>query len=438
MWTELRARFEQAVARVRQRRAPALLAAARDVARKVPLIRLTLPVARPARPQLSRLRIVRPGNRPMRVVFESAVVHEKYSLRSRVLQRGARLVLKPLMHWMPLNDRTIHALRRIDRLSARGPRSRYVEPYRFELGGVPVESMTHRYGPSSDMTVLYLHGGGFLSCGIETHRRACERLALYTGGSVISVDYVQLPDGCVADSVQDAINAYEALLQMVEHPDKIVVAGDSAGGYLTMKIAELATRRGLTPPAALLTFSPLLSLDFDRDDKAIERVSRMRDAYLPRRRIALVRERWVPEGASIEGYASPLLATSYINSPTFFVAAEDEILRPEVEAMALQLADRGVEVETHLWRGQIHAFPVLADAIPESREALKLAATFARIAVGELDRAAEFDAAADADAHEEPIVGEIVSEAAEPAAEEIIDVELEGDTGRRRWFFQAS
>ena len=438
MWSELRARLQQAVANLRLRRAPLILTAVRDVARRLPSPRLLVP-ARTSRPQLTRLRIVRPGNRPMRVVFEQAVVHEQYSFRSRVLQRGARLVLKPLMAWVPLNDRTVRALRRIDRLAARGPRSRYVQPHQFELGGVRVESMTHRYGPSSDMTVLYLHGGGFLSCGIETHRRACERLALYTGGQVISVDYVQLPEGDVAASVQDAISAYEALLEMVEHPDKIVVAGDSAGGYLTMKIAELATRRGLTPPAAVLTFSPVLSLDFEREDKNIVRVSRMRDAYIPKRRIALVRERWVPEGSSIEGHASPLLATSYINSPAFFVAAEDEMLRPEVEAMALQLSERGIHVETHLWRGQVHAFPVMADAIPESRQALKLAADFARIAVGELEREAEYDAAADPDAHEEPIVGEMVNDDDVPeGGEDIIDVELEGDTGKKRWFFQAS
>jgi triacylglycerol lipase len=438
MWSELRARLLQAVANVRRSRAPLILTAVRDVVRRLPSARLLLP-DRSSRPQLSRrLRIVRPGNRPMRVVFEQAVVHEQYSFRARVLQRGARLVLKPLLAWVPLTDRTVRTLRKIDRLSSRGPRSRYVQPYRFELGGVPVESMTHRYGPSSDMTVLYLHGGGFFSCGIETHRRACERLALYTGGQVISVD-VQLPEGSVADSVQDAISAYEALLEMVEFPDKIVVAGDSAGGYLTMKIAELATRRGLTPPAALLTFSPLLSLDFEREDKDVVRVSRMRDAYLPKRRIALVRERWVPEGSSIEGYASPLLATAYINSPSFFVAAEDELLRPEVEAMALQLSARGVDVETHLWRGQVHAFPVMVDAIPESRQALKLAADFARIAVGELDRDAEYDADVDPDAHEEPLVGELVSDGDVPDdGEDIIDVELEGDTGRKRWFFQAS
>ena len=386
-----------------------------------------------------KLRIARTQPGPMRVVYENAIVHEKFSLRARVVQRGARVFFKPLMYWMPLSDRTIRAIRAADGLSARGPRSRYVEPVRFELGGVPVESMTHRHGPDSDMTVLYFHGGGFFSGRIETHRRICERLALYTGATVLSVDYVQLPDGNVADSVQDAITAYEALLDMVAAPDKVVVAGDSAGGYLTFKVAELATRRGLTPPAALLTFSPLLSIDPDRDDKAIVKVTEFRDAYLPRHRIATIRQRWLPEDATIEGYASPLLATNYINSPAFFVAAEDEILRPEVEAMALQLSARDIDVEIHMWRGMVHAFPVLADAMPESRQSLVLAADFARRAVGE-EKATE--PLVDPHAHEETVIGELVNdEEADVDGDEaeIIDVELTGPgaDSRRRWFFQA-
>ena len=394
-----------------------------------------------AREVVRKLRIARAQSSPMRVVYENAIVHEKFSLRARVVQHGARAILKPFMHFMPLSDRAIRALRAIDRVSARSPRSRYVEPVRFDLGGVPVESMTHRYGPSSEMTVLYFHGGGFFACGIETHRRICERLALYTGATVISVQYTQLPDGTVADSVRDAITAYAALLDMVADPDKIVVAGDSAGGYLTFKVAELATRRGLAAPAALLTFSPLLSLDPERDDKAIVKVTEFRDAYLPRHRIATIRERWLPEGATIEGYASPLLASAYINSPAFFVAAEDEILRPEVEAMALQLADRNVDVEIHLWRGMVHAFPVLADALPESRQALMMAAEFARRAVGE-----STETLVDPRSHEEVVVGELVGDSEATTAgdavddgAEIIDVELSGygTDGRRRWFFQA-
>jgi len=352
----------------------------------------------------SHVRMMLPGRGPMRVVFDKAVVHESYSFRARVLQRAARLVFKPMLRFTPLNDRSFATIRAFDKLSARRPRSPYVESVRFDLGGVPVESMVHRYGTISDMTILYLHGGGFFSGSIETHRRICERLARKTGATVISVDYVQLPEGSIADSVQDVITAYEALLELTVHPDKIVVAGDSAGGYLTMKVAELANRRGLQAPAALLCFSPLLSIDPEREDKAVQRIIRQRDAYLPVHRIAQIRERWLPEGSAIEGYASPLHAAAYITSPTFLVAVEDEILRPEVEAMALLLAERGVEVETHLWRKQVHAFPVLAKVLPESEMALQLAADFARRAVGELDR----PPVVDPDTHDEVIVGELV------------------------------
>jgi monoterpene epsilon-lactone hydrolase len=340
----------------------------------------------------------------MRVVYDQAVVHENFSVTSRVLQRLTRIVFKPVLRITPINERSFAAIRRLDALHERRKRSPFVSFRVHELGGVRVEEMTHRYGPDSDMTLMYLHGGGFFSGSIVTHRRICERLARKTGATVVSVDYVQLPEGSIAESVQDAISAYAALVDVSDHPDKIVVAGDSAGGYLTMKVAELASRRGLPAPAALIGFSPMLSVDPDREDKGIERIIRARDAYLPVQRIAKIRERWLPaDGAQIEGCASPLDAADTIDSPTFLVAVEDEMLRPEVEAMALLLSERGVEVETHLWRKQVHAFPVLAGVVPESDMALQLAADFARRAVGELDR----EPTVDPHSHEQPLVGEM-------------------------------
>lgn len=342
------------------------------------------------------------------MVYGEAIVHETVSVRTRVLQRAIRMLLKPTLALAPLNDRTLRTMRSFNRLSARGPRSRHVHPRVRELGGVPAETMTHRFGPDSQMTIMYLHGGAFISCGIETHRRVCERLAYLTGATVHSVDYTQLPEGDVAASVADAIAAYEAVLAEAADPTKVVVAGDSAGGYLAMKVAELAGRRGWQAPAALLTFSPLLSVDPDREDKNVVRVRRPRDAYLPSRRVAKLRERWLPEGSAIEGYASPLHAWRYISSPTFFVAVEDEMLRPEVEAMALLLAQNDVTVETHLWKHQVHAFPVAADLFPEAREALQLAADFARRAIGET--VPEREPATPQES--EPLVGEIVDEVA--------------------------
>jgi acetyl esterase/lipase len=382
---------------------------------------------------------------PMRGVYQQAVLHDTYSVRARLVQRAARVFMQPVMRFAPLNRTTMHAIRTLDRASARAPRSRYVVPIAYELGGVGVESMTHRLGPTSDMTILYFHGGAFLSGSIQTHRRICETLARLTGANVISVDYVQLPEGAVADSVQDAIHAYEGLLDICLDPDKIVVAGDSAGGYLAMKVAELAKRRKLQAPAAILCFSPMLSLDPEREDKAVERIHPVNDAYLPPKRLPRIRALWNPKGSTIEGFASPLHASAYISSPVFMTAVEDEMLRPEVEAMSILLADRGVEVDTHIWRKQVHAFPVLADLLPESRHALRLAAEFARIAVGELEREVAEEPAgfapvddhlladevwldesvADAFVDGETVVGEIVLP--EPVEEEILESEFEDD-----------
>jgi acetyl esterase/lipase len=292
--------------------------------------------------------------------------------------------MRPVLRWLPMNATTFRMIASLERAVNRRWTSPWVELTEHRLGDVRVECMRHRLGPASDLTILYFHGGGFFSGSIATHRRICANLARFSGAGVVSVDYVQLPVSAVAASVQDCINAYAGLLDECRHRDKIVLAGDSAGGYLAMKVAELATRRGLQAPAAILAFSPLLSLDPEREDKAVRRIDPIHDAYLPRRRIRGMRALWRPEGSIIEGFEAPLDASEYITSPTFMTTVEDELLRPEVEALSVLLADHGVRVDTHIWRKQVHAFPFLADFLPEGRQALQLAAAFARSAVGEL------------------------------------------------------
>ncbi|WP_293785784.1 alpha/beta hydrolase [uncultured Aeromicrobium sp.] len=334
--------------------------------------------------------------RPLRAVHADAVLHDNPSPRARLLDRGTRLTIKPLLRVVPIHDRMFARLRSMERYKPRVPNEGVVSQS-IELGGVRAERMEPAAGRTSQVTILYFHGGGFFTGSVESHRSLCERLVMETGGVVVSVDYVLLPEGTVADAVDEAITAYEALLGEVEHPDKIVVGGDSAGGYLTMKVGELATRRGLQPPAGLIGFSPLLSLDPERTDKNVVRVSPMRDAYLPISRVATMRELWLPEGAVIEGFASPLHASAYIQSPVHLVAVEDEMLRPEVEAFALLLTDKGVDVETHLWRGQLHAFVSLVDIVPDAELALTLAAQFARRCVGEEPEQPVVDAAAESE-----------------------------------------
>lgn len=340
----------------------------------------------------------------MRSVHTAATFHDTPSPRARVVGRGARMTVKPLLRLAPADARTF---RRIQRWAGRVRRavSPDIAAEVTEIGGVPGEVMAPVGGPTSGLTMLYLHGGGFFTGSVSSYRGLLEAMVRATGGTVFSIDYRQLPDHGVAESVQDAISAYIDVVARAVDPTKVVVAGDSAGGYLTMKVAELARRRGLQIPAALIGFSPLLSLDPDRQDKNVLRVDKVREAVLPVNRVAAMRELWLPDDAVIEGFADPLHATAYITSPTHLVAVEDEFLRPEVEAFALLLDDKGVEVDVHLWRGQVHAFPLMADVLPDAALAVKIAAEFALRHIGE-SPAIEID---DAAAEPEALEGELAT-----------------------------
>lgn len=309
----------------------------------------------------------------MRVIHEGALTHAEFSPRATWVNRIARWVLRPILRWTPLTDQILAKIQSFDR--AVSPAHDIVSST-SSFGGVPGEMFWPRGGARSTTTYLYFHGGGFIAGSVNSYRRLLEHIARVSGATVVSVDYRQLPHANLAETVQDAMASYEALLESAEDPRRIVVGGDSAGGYLTFKVAELARRRGLIEPAVLLGFSPLLSLDPANRRKIAERIVRVREAYLPPHRVAEIRKRWLPEGAVIEGFADPFNAVAYISAPTFLIAVEDEMLRPETEAFAMRLAASEVEVELHIWRKQVHAFPLLVEFVPEARVAVSDAVAF--------------------------------------------------------------
>src|SRR5690606_24170309 len=196
--------------------------------------------------------------------------HDRSSRVALILLWVVRILFKPILSLWPSNDFGIAVLGRlswvVDRIT---PTPRAVHVTQTELGGVPGDRIISPKPVDDaldDATILYFHGGGFIFCGPSTHRQLCVQLALDSGAPVYSMDYRQVPAVPIAGSVQDAMDAYTALLEVADDPTRIVVGGDSAGGYLAVKVAELAARRGIQRPAAVIGYSPLLNLDLDKHD----------------------------------------------------------------------------------------------------------------------------------------------------------------------------
>jgi acetyl esterase/lipase len=222
--------------------------------------------------------------------------------------------------------------------------------------------------------VLYFHGGAFVSCGVATHRHAVALISRSCQLPVLSVAYRQLPTVRLGGSVDDCLTAYQWLLDQGFDPSKVVFAGDSAGGHLAFATALAAAEQGLPQPAGIVAASPWL--DFDSTGK-LAHPNANRDAYAPVSKLSKLTRLLLGDLADA-AQRSPVNQDLTGLPPVLLIAAEGEMLRLDAEVMADRLAEADVPVTLQIWKGQVHAFPVLGDLLPESRAALKEIGAFVR------------------------------------------------------------
>ncbi|KAA0919275.1 alpha/beta hydrolase [Dietzia sp. ANT_WB102] len=313
------------------------------------------------------------------------ITHRSPSPESRALYWGARATLRNVYRAWPLTEAGIRRLAAVERGFARLPHSPDVRVDSGELGGVPVVTTApaatdSRGGTAgvSDLAVLYLHGGAFVFCGPDTHRRVCSGLATDLGAPVHAARYRKLPEVDLGTVVEDAYSAYRALSDRLPDGHRIVVAGDSAGGFLSAKICELSALDGVRRPAAVVGYSPLVDLDGDvREGRWFRR-----DAYQPASTARRVQSLWAQQSEHLRGERSMLDVDPEFFPPTLITVAAGELIEAGALALTAQLHDAGRSVETHRWHSAVHAFPVLNSLTPESRQARAITVDFLRRELG--------------------------------------------------------
>lgn len=295
------------------------------------------------------------------------------SARALMVHAAARLMLRPLLTYWPLNPLGMIPLPLIDGLFELLPSPHDTDFERVVLPGFRGE-WARAEGVEQDGAVLYFHGGAFVACGLATHRHEVAKISASAGLPVLSVAYRQLPQVPLAGSLLDCLAAYRHLLGTGLDPSRIVFAGDSAGGHLAFATALAATAEELPQPAGIVALSPWL--DFDVNTK-LAHPNATRDAYAPVSRLPFLTQLCLGQ-AELDPLASPVNRDLAELPPVLLLAAEDEMLRCDAELMAERLGAAGVPCTLQIWAGQIHAFPVLGDLLPESRAAIHEIGTFIR------------------------------------------------------------
>lgn len=214
-------------------------------------------------------------------------------------------------------------------------------------------------------TIVFYHGGGFVTGSIESHDNLARQLARDTESIVISVEYRLAPEHPFPASLEDA---YAGLLWAAEHAprfngrvDQLCVAGDSAGGNLAAAVSLLAREEN----GPVISLQILLYPSTTMVDRKLESRQLFAKDLLTKKTGYFIRDAYVPNEVDwTNPYASPLEAENLGNLPPAYVmTAAFDPLRDEGKLFADALAQAGVPVVYRNMAGMIHGFLTLADIV---------------------------------------------------------------------------
>lgn len=241
-----------------------------------------------------------------------------------------------------------------------------------EVAGRPAEWVTT---PESDQSrvVLYFHGGGYVMGSINTHRELVSRIARAAGARVLNLEYRLAPEERFPAAVEDATGAYEWLLGQGIPAERIVVAGDSAGGGLTLATLLALKAQGTPLPGCAVCLSPWTDLEGTGQsaqpgsvDDPMVGVDELRD---------------MGRHYAAEDLRNPLAAPLYGDftgfPPLLIQVGTREILLDDSRRVAEKARESRVEVTLQEEDGLVHVWQAAAN-LPEAASAVAKIGEFIR------------------------------------------------------------
>ena len=270
---------------------------------------------------------------------------------------------------------------RRQRLDALG--SKYIVPVDVlvdpvDANGVPAEWTTT---PAADpmRVILFLHGGGYISGSISSHRHMIAQAGREAGARTLALGYRLAPEHPFPAALEDALSGYRYLLSQDFAPQHIVIAGESAGGGLAIATLVALREAGTPLPAATWCSSPWVDLEMSGSTMNTKAAV---DPLIQKNYLAELATLYLNGVDPRTPLGSPIHADLRGLPPMLIQAGSAETLLDDAVRLAGKAAVADVRTTLQVWPDMIHAWHLFYPQLAEGRSALAEVGAFIRATLG--------------------------------------------------------
>lgn len=241
-------------------------------------------------------------------------------------------------------------------------------------GGVPAE-WSRTPGAAGDAALLYLHGGGYVIGSIASHRHLASELGRAAGVPSLAIDYRMAPENPFPAAVDDALAAYRWLLAQGIAPGRIAVAGDSAGGGLTVALLVAIKEAGLPQPACAVPISPWVDMAATGGTMESKAAS---DPMVQKQALLDWAGLYLGSHPATTPLAAPIHADLSGLAPLLIQVGSEETLLDDAIVLAARAGHAQVPVTLEIAPEMIHVWHFFHPMLGEARRAIADAGNFIR------------------------------------------------------------